>query len=282
MYNTAHWNPCGVLVGFSCAHFTNSPTSHDTNTHWVNMCICMDLISHCHFPSHESIWYIWGIWTASCRIRQDKKLCHSVIWVQVPPRPLVRLHQQLKVPLLPGKTWWSSSMGHAVRDTKSLCTHCCVPASERFMKYLSGYGGWLAKWPKWTKEKEILEIRPECRIKGQLPHLEGGGGKKENVRQILESPRGCGTHQPSEGTFPRIFQAPDVTLFINHQEPPCPTLFLPSRSDRCRGIFGEGRTGDLITLGPSSGYQYSHWFSRRSDLPDWNQASNTNELCSFL
>ena len=54
--------------------------------------------------------------------------------------------------------------------------------------------------------------------------------------------------------------APDVTLCINHEEPPCPTLFLPSRRNRCRGIFGEGRTGDLTTLGPSSGYQQSHWF----------------------
>ena len=151
-------------------------------------------------------------------------------------------------------------MGHAVRDTKSLCTHRCVPASERFMKYIPGSGGWLTKWPKWTKQKEILEIRPECRVKGQLPHLEGGDGKKGNGRQILESPRGCGTHQPSEGTFPRIFQVPDVTLCINHQEPPCPTLFLPSRGNRCRGIFVEGRTGDLTTLGPSSGYQHSHWF----------------------
>ena len=32
----------------------------------------------------------------------------------------------------------------------------------------------------------------------------------------------CGTHQPSEGTFPRTFQAPDVTLHINHQEPHVP------------------------------------------------------------
>ena len=159
-------------------------------------------------------------------------------------------------------------MGHAVRDTKSLCTHCCVPASERFTKYLSGSGGWLSKWPKWTKQKEILEIRPEYRVKGQVPHLEGGDGKKENGRQILESPRGCGTHQPSEGTFPRTFQAPDMTLCINHQEPPCPTLFLPSRRNRCRGKFGEGGTGDLTTLGPSSGDQPAHWFPR-GEWPTW-------------
>ena len=46
MYSTAHQNPCDVLAGFSCAHFNNSPTSHDKNTHWVNMCICTDPISH--------------------------------------------------------------------------------------------------------------------------------------------------------------------------------------------------------------------------------------------
>ena len=146
------------------------------------------------------------------------------------------------------KTWWSSSMGHAVRDNKSLCIHCCVPGSKRFMKYLSGSGGWLTKWPMWTKQKEILEIRPEYRVKGQLPHLEGGDGKKENGRQILESPRGCGTHQPSEGTFPRTFQAPDVTLCINHQEPPCPTLFFPE------GVIGVGENlvkGELGT--------WPHW-----------------------
>ena len=128
------------------------------------------------------------------------------------PRPLVHLHQQLKTPLLPGRPDGSSSMGHAVRDSKSLCTHCCVPASERFMNYISGS----TKWLKWTKQKEILEISPECRVKGQLPHLEGGDGKKGNGRQILESPRECGTCQPWEGTFPRIFKAPDVTLCINH------------------------------------------------------------------
>ena len=161
-------------------------------------------------------------------------------------------------------------MGHAVRDTKSLCTHCCGPASERFAKYLSGSGGQLTKWPKWTNEKEILEISPECRVKGQLPHLEGGDGKKGNGRQTLESTRGCGTQQPWEGTFPKIFQAPDVTLHINHQEPPFPTLFLPSRRNRCRGKFDEGRTGDPTTLSPSLGYQHPHWFPR-GEWPTWSR-----------
>ena len=32
-------------------------------------------------------------------------------------------------------------MGHAVRDTKPPCTHGCVPASKKFMKYISGSGG---------------------------------------------------------------------------------------------------------------------------------------------
>ena len=137
-------------------------------------------------------------------------------------------------------------MGHAVRDTKSFCTHCCVPASERFTKYISGSEGWLTKWPKWTKQKEYW-------VKEQLPHLKEGDGKKGNGGQILESPRGCGTHQPWEGAFPMIFQAPDVTLCINHPEPPFPTLFLPSRGNRCRGIFGEGRTGDPPHWAPVQG-----------------------------
>ena len=96
-------------------------------------------------------------------------------------------------------------MGHAVRDTKSLCTHCCVLASERFIKYIPGSGGWLTKQPKWTKQKEILEIRSEHMVKGQLPHLEGGGGKNGNWRQIIESPRGVGltNHEKvlSQGSF---------------------------------------------------------------------------------
>ena len=111
------------------------------------------------------------------------------------------------------------------------------------MKYLSGSGGWLTKWPKWTKQKEILEISPECRVKGQLAHLEGGDGKKGNGRQILESPRGCGAHQPWEDTSPRIFQAPDVILCINHQEPPFPTLFLPSRRNRVGEYLVKGELG---------------------------------------
>ena len=34
----------------------------------------------------------------------------------------------------------------------------------------------------------------------------------------------------------------------------------------------------LHPLTPPNGH--THWFPRGSDLPDWNQASNTNELCS--
>ena len=45
-----------------------------------------------------------------------------------------------------------------------------------------------------------------------------------------------------------------------HQEPPFPTLFPSSRGNRCRGIIWKGRTGDLGTLVPISGYQHSHWF----------------------
>ena len=41
-----HQNPCGVLTQFSCAYFTNSHASHNTNTHWVNMCICVGPITH--------------------------------------------------------------------------------------------------------------------------------------------------------------------------------------------------------------------------------------------
>ena len=156
---------------------------------------------------------------------QDKvgqKMWYSVIWVS-----LVHLHQQLKTPLLSGKTWWSYSMGHAVRDTKSFCTHCCVPASERFMKYLSGPGGQLTKWPKWTQEKEILEIRPECRVKGQLWHLEGGDGKKENGRQILENPRGVLDSPTMRRHFPKdisgswcdtMYQPPGTPM--SHSLPP--------------------------------------------------------------
>ena len=126
--------------------------------------------------------------------------------------------------------------------------------------------------------KEILEISLEHRVKGQLPHLEGGDGKKGNGRQIFESPRGCGTHQPSGGTFPRIFKAPDVTLCINNQELTCPTLFLPSRGNRCWGIFGEGRTGDLTTLGPSSGYQHSCWFPW-GEWPTWSRPGKWHKWC---
>ena len=86
-----------------------------------------------------------------------------------------------------------------------------------------------------------MEISPESQVKGQVLHLEGGDGKEGNGRQILESPRGCGTHQPWEGTFPRMFKVPDVTQCINHQEPPFPTLFPPSRGNRCKGIIWKGK-----------------------------------------
>ena len=47
-------------------------------------------------------------------------------------------------------------------------------------------------------------------------------------------------------------------------------------------IFGGRRTGSPTTLGSSPGYQHSHWFPLGSDLPDQDQVSDTNELCSLL
>ena len=113
-----------------------------------------------------------------------------------------------------------------------------------------------------------MEISAECKVKGQLPHLEGGDGKKKNGRQILESPRGVWDSPTMSRHFPKGLSGPWCDTCINHQEPPCPTLFLPSRRNRCRGKFGEGRTGDPTTLGPSSGYQHSHWFPR-GEWPTW-------------
>ena len=46
------------------------------------------------------------------------------------------------------------------------------------MKYISGPGGSLTKWQSELKQKEILEISPEPRVKGHLPHLEGGMVRK--------------------------------------------------------------------------------------------------------
>ena len=47
-------------------------------------------------------------------------------------------------------------------------------------------------------------------------------------------------------------------------------------------IFGGSRTGSLTTFGPSPWSQHSHWFPVGSDLPDQGQASDRNELYSFL
>ena len=48
------------------------------------------------------------------------------------------------------------------------------------------------------------------------------------------------------------------------------------------GHWGGRWTGSLTTLGPSPGPQQSHWFLLGSDLPDQDQASDRNELCSLL
>ena len=37
-------------------------------------------------------------------------------------------------------------------------------------------------------------------------------------------------------------------------------------------IFGGRMTGSPTTMGPSPGYQHSHWFPFGSDLPDWGHA----------
>ena len=97
-------------------------------------------------------------------------------------------------------------MGHAVWNTKSHCTHCCMPASERFMKYISGSGGWLTKWPKWTKQKEILKISPECRVKGQLPHLEGGMVGKGMGSTSLRALGGVGLTNYEKALFQGSFR----------------------------------------------------------------------------
>ena len=93
--------------------------------------------------------------------------------------------------------------------------------------------------------------------------------------------RRWGTHQPWEGSFPRILKAPYVMLCINHQEPPFPTLLSSIKGEQVKGnslwreIWGPDHIGPqfrvptllLVPLGVS-------------DLPDQDQASDTNELCS--
>ena len=173
-------------------------------------------------------------------------------------------------------------MGHAVRDTKSLCTHCCVPASERFMKYISGSRGWLTKWPKWTKQRELLEISTECRVKGQLPHLEGGDGKKGNGRQILDSPRGCGTHQPWAGTFPRNLRHLMWHYVSTTRNPHFPLSSSHQGGTGVEEYLEKGELGTWPHWAPVQGTSTPTGFPGGSVLPDQDQASDTNELCNLL
>ena len=41
-------------------------------------------------------------------------------------------------------------------------------------------------------------------------------------------------------------------------------------------------TGSPTTLGPSPGYQHSHWFPLGTELPGQGKASDRNELCRLL
>ena len=131
------------------------------------------------------------------------------------------------------------------------------------MKYISGPGRWLTKGPKWTKQKEILEISAEPRGKGNYHFWRKGmGGRSWRVL----GGGGLASHQKalSQGSLrPLMWHFVSTTW-----NAPFPTL-PPSRENRYRGIVGEGRTEGPTTLGPISGYQHSHWFPL-GEWPTWS------------
>ena len=105
-----------------------------------------------------------------------------------------------------------------------------------------------------------MEISPEPRVQGQLPYLREGMVRKGMAGRSWRGLGGVGLTNYEKALSPGSLRPLMWPLCINHQEFPFHTLLSHQRGNRCRGILGEGRTGDLTTLGPSSGYQHSQWF----------------------
>ena len=124
-----------------------------------------------------------------------------------------------------------------------------------------------------------MEIRPEPRVKGQLPHVEGGMVRK-GMRGRSWRALGVGDSTAMIRQFPMDPEGPQCDT--GYQPPGAPiSHYLSSikREHVWRNSW-QGENWGPTTLGPSPGASTPTGSLLGDELPNQDQGSNTNELCS--
>ena len=79
-----------------------------------------------------------------------------------------------------------------------------------------------------------------------------------------------------EKTLSQGSSRPLMWQYVSTTRNPISHSLPPIKGNGCRGIVGEGWTGDLTTLGPSSGYHHSHWFPW-GEWPTWSRPGKSHK-----